>query len=191
MTAVPVDGLALSPMRRATALVVLGVSVAAGGTAITMLSLTMRSVTEIGGSCADGGPYVSAQACPSGTGTALLLVFAGTFVFVIGTLWAGSVLHAPMPLWLSWPALFLTLGWNFLEDGVDPPMGEGIVVGFVVCGVLFVLMGATPLLIWASVARGNRRTHRALDAARAGATTTVPAPRRQSGAATLDEEAGR
>ncbi len=67
----------------------------------------------------------------------------------------------------------------------------GIVVGFVVCGVLFVLMGATPLLIWASVARGNRRTHRALDAARAGATTTVPAPRRQSGAATLDEEVGR
>lgn len=201
MTAVPVDGPAPSPLRRATALVVLGGSVASGGAALTVLSLTMRSVTEIGGSCADGGPAVSAQACPSGTGTALLLVFAGTFVFVIGTLWAAAVLHAPVPMWLSWPALFLTLGWNFLEDGIDPPMGEGVVVGFVVCGVLFVLMGATPLLVRASAALGYRRGRRAVDAVRAGAPRTVPAlhapgahtdgEHRRARQATPDEELGR
>ena len=60
---------------RIRAVLLLGVGVAAGAAAITLLSQIMRSVTSIGGSCADGGPYVSAQPCPQGTGTALLLVF--------------------------------------------------------------------------------------------------------------------
>jgi hypothetical protein len=160
------------PVRRAVAVVVLGLGVAAGAAAITMLSLIMRSVTEVGGSCSDGGPFVSAQPCPSGTGTALLLVFVCVFACIIGTLWAASVLKAPMPLLLGWPALFLTLGWNFLEDGFDPPMGEGLAVGFVVCGVIFVLMGGAPLLVWLSVARENRRTRRA----QAGVAAPAPAP---------------
>ena len=148
-------------MRRAVAVVILGVGVAAGAAAITILSLIMRSVTAIGGSCADGGPYVSAQPCPTGTGTALLLVFACTLTCLIGTFWAASVLKAPLPLLLAWPAIFLTLGWNFLEDGLDPPDGQGVVTGFVVCGVLFVLMGGAPLLLWLSVVRDGRRTRRA------------------------------
>jgi hypothetical protein len=178
------------PVRRAVAVAVLGLGVAAGAAAITILSLIMRSVTEIGGSCADGGPYVSAQPCPSGTGTALLLVFASVFVCIIGTLWAAPVLQAPMPLLLGWPALFLTLGWNFLESGVDPPSGQGIDVGFVVCGVIFVLMGGLPLLLWASVgAREARRDRRAQERLlpialppvhRPAATSArVPAPRPQ------------
>jgi hypothetical protein len=81
-----------------------------------MLSLILRSVTAEGGSCADGGP---SEPCPSGTGTALLL---------------------------AWPALFLTLGWDFLADGFDPPMGEEVAGGYLVCGAVFVLMGAGPPL---------------------------------------------
>jgi hypothetical protein len=170
------------PVRRAVAVVVVGLGVAAGAAAITILSLIMRSVTEVGGSCSDGGPYISAQPCPSGTGTALLLVFVCVFTCIIGTLWAASALKAPMPLLLGWPALFLTLGWNFLEDGFDPPMGEGVAVGFVVCGVIFVLMGGAPLLVWLSVARENRRIRRAQagvapKAAAPVVAVTVPAPR--------------
>ena len=166
------------PVRRAVAVVVLGLGVAAGAAAITILSLIMRSVTELGGSCAGGGPYVSAQPCPSGTGTALLLVFACVFVCIIGTLWAASVLKAPMPLLLGWPALFLTLGWNFLEDGFAPPTGESISIGFVVCGVIFVLMGAAPLLLWLSIAKEARRTRRARARVPAPPPAAVPAPRR-------------
>jgi hypothetical protein len=57
-------------VRRAVAVVALGLGVAPGAAGITILSLIMRSVTAIRGSCADGGPYVSAQPCLTGTGTA-------------------------------------------------------------------------------------------------------------------------
>ena len=159
------------PPRRAVAVLVLGVAVAAGAAAITLLSLIMRSVTAIGGSCADGGPYVSAQPCPSGIGTALLLVFASALVCLVGGLWGAAVLKAPLPLLLAWPALFLTLGWNFLEDGFDPPMGEDTAVGYLICGVIFVLMGAGPLLLWIPVTRDDRRTRRARAAAPARSVT--------------------
>ncbi len=171
-------GEAERPVRRAVAVVVLGLGVAAGAAAITILSLIMRSVTAIGGSCADGGPYVSAQPRPTGTGTALLLVFACTLTCLIGTFWAASVLKAPIPLLLAWPAIFLTLGWNFLEDGFDPPDGQGVVTGFVVCGVLFVLMGGAPLLLWLSVMRDARRTRRAHAGVPVVAPPSVPVPRR-------------
>ena len=165
-------------MRRAVAVVVLGLGVAAGAAAITILSLIMRSVTAIGGSCADGGPYVSAQSCPTGTGTALLLVFACVLTCLIGMFWGAAVLKAPIPLLLGWPALFLTLGWNFLEDGFDPPDGQGVVTGFVVCGVLFVIMGGAPLLLWLSVARDARRTRRAEAKVPPVPPSSVPTPRR-------------
>jgi Short C-terminal domain len=163
-------GTSQRPVRRAIAVVVLGLSVVAGAAAITLVSLIMRSVTAIGGSCADSGPYVSAQPCPSGTGTALLLVFANVAFCIIGGLWAAAALQAPQAIWLGWPALFLTLGWNFLEDGFEPPTGESIAGGFVVCGVVFVLMGVGPLLLWASVLKDTLRSGRA----KAG----VPAPAR-------------
>jgi hypothetical protein len=54
---------------------------------------------------------------------------------------------------LLWPALFISLGWNFLEYGFDPPFGEGLAWGWLVCGVLFMLMGGIPLWIWFGVRR--------------------------------------
>ena len=150
-----------SPAVRARAVLLLGGGVAAGAAAITILSRIMRSVGAVGGSCADGGPYVSAQPCPDGTGTAMVLVLGLAFLCVVGTLWGASVLEAPQPVLLGWPALFLTLGWNFLEDGlVDPPEGAGISGGYVFCGVLFWVMGAAPLLLAVSVLKDRRRSRR-------------------------------
>ncbi|SEO84690.1 SHOCT domain-containing protein [Trujillonella endophytica] len=143
---------------RVRAVVLLGLGVAAGAGAITVLSLIMRSVSAVGGSCADGGPYVSAQPCPDGTGAAMLQVLGLALLCFVGVLYGTSVLKAPNPLWLGWPALFLTLGWNFLEDGFDPPDGSGGVIGgFVFCGVLFVLMGAAPLLLGIGMLRTSGR----------------------------------
>jgi hypothetical protein len=51
---------------------------------------------------------------------------------------------------LAWPALFLSLGWNFWEYGLDPPGGDGVDAGWIVCGVIFVLMGGLPLLAFKS-----------------------------------------
>ena len=40
---------------------------------ITLVFLGMRTVMDVGGACADGGPYVSAQPCPDGATPALFL----------------------------------------------------------------------------------------------------------------------
>src|SRR4051794_21387719 len=52
------------------------------------------------------------------------------------------------PKWalLAWPALFLSLGYNFWDYGLDAPGEQGANAGWIVCGVLFVLMGGLPLL---------------------------------------------
>jgi hypothetical protein len=46
-----------------------------------------------------------------------------------------------------WPALFLSLGYNFFDFGLDPPGGGGLEWGWLICGIVFALMGGLPLLI--------------------------------------------
>ena len=92
---------------------------------------------DVGGSCADGGPYVSAQPCPGGAGfigiaipVMVLATFAGSF--------AAISLKAPNLLVPMWTLLFGSLGWNFLEYGFTGP--DGNVPGWIVCGIVFELM---------------------------------------------------
>jgi hypothetical protein len=58
---------------------------------------------------------------------------------------------------LAWPGLFLSLGWNFLEFAFAPP-GGGLAWGWLVCGVLFALMGGLPLLLVFKPARKKIRS---------------------------------
>ena len=44
-----------------------------------------------------------------------------------------------------WPAIFLSLGWNFCEYGFFA--SEGLVWGWIICGVVFMLMGGLPLYL--------------------------------------------
>lgn len=115
--------------------------------AITVVFLSMRAVMEIGGVCAEGGPYLPRQPCPDGV-PALL----------VGGIWAGMALafvyawqvfkrEVPNFVWALWPALFLSLGWNFLEFGLDPPGDAGLAWGWLICAVVFFVMGAGPLLV--------------------------------------------
>src|SRR6195952_319708 len=66
--------------------VLLVASVVLLGISLAWAFFSMRVVMDVGGSCADGGPYVSAQPCPSGAGIIglaiplmLLAAFAGAF----------------------------------------------------------------------------------------------------------------
>lgn len=110
---------------------------------MTLTYLVMRAVMEIGGSCASGGPYVSARPCPD---VAWLLP-----VGIVGGMVAGLVFittkpaRAPRFTALLWPALFLSLGWNFLEFGLNPPGRPGLDWGWLVCAIVFGLMGGAPL----------------------------------------------
>ena len=131
-------------------------SVGIGGLALclTLMFLGMRAVMDVGGRCADGGPYVSAQSCPEGSALALIAGSFGLFLFGGIAMWYGAKvggIWSAAPL-LAWSALFLSLGWNFLSYGVfNTPEGEGIIWGWAICGILFVLMGGVPLIAGLSV----------------------------------------
>jgi hypothetical protein len=124
------------------------VGVAGAALCLTLIFLSMRSVMDVGGQCADGGPYVSRQSCPSGVTVALLGGIFGLFGFgalaAIGGTGVGGRYGGI--IFLAWPALFLSLGWNFLEYGVRPPGGDGPDAAWLLCGVVFVVMGGGPLL---------------------------------------------
>lgn len=110
---------------------------------LTMLSLGMRSVMDVGGSCSSGGPYLSAQPCPSGAWVVPVAIWLG--LLSLGVYLLGSLPQGPHLAALAWPALFLTLGWNFLDYGIHND-GPGS-VGMLVCAVVFGLMGGLPLLV--------------------------------------------
>jgi hypothetical protein len=134
----------------------LGVAGLAG--CIALIWLGMRAVLGVGGFCAEGGPYVIETHCPPGVAVTMTLAFPGLFLFGGLMAWKGAALGAgyAAAVLLAWPALFISLGWNFLEFGFFPPGGQGgVALGWIIPGVLFELMGILPL--WAALpARGRR-----------------------------------
>lgn len=123
----------------------IGIALVAYG--ITALWFGMRDVMEVGGYCAEGGPYVIQQHCPDG---AELLMFTGIPAGIIGLFVAmfgaaKSARGAASLLLLGWPALFVSLGYNFIDYAINPPEGMGSTVGWWVCGIMFALMGLPAL----------------------------------------------
>ena len=122
------------------------IGVAAVVACLTVLFYCMRAVMEIGGSCASGGPYEIARPCPKGVGWMTpVSIFVGLAALGWMIAWNHG-LSGPKWALLAWPALFLTLGYNFWDYGLDAPGEQGAVAGWIVCGVLFGLMGGLPLL---------------------------------------------
>jgi hypothetical protein len=123
---------------------------AAGVTAsLTVLFLSMRAVMRVGGFCASGGPYVIATPCPKGV--AGLLIASIWIGVVLAIVYAFQSVKAKAPNFvaLAWPALFLSLGYNFFAFAFDPPGGDGgTAFGWLICGVLFAIMGGGPLIGW-------------------------------------------
>jgi hypothetical protein len=139
---VTTDRTASTPhLARRSVLTFLGLATVSGCLAIMYFS--MRVVMEVGGFCASGQTaFVIAHPCPSGVPG---LMVGSIFLGLAGLgVYAVSAFSINLTL-LAWPALFLSLGWNFLEYGVNPP-GGGTSGGWLVCGVIFVLMGGLPLI---------------------------------------------
>jgi hypothetical protein len=118
---------------------------------LTLLFRGMRAVLDVGGYCAQGGPYEIRTPCPKGVGWIVpVSIFTGIASVGIGFLGVFRQ-GGPRPYVFAWSALFLALGWNFLEYGFDPP-GGGTSAGWLVCGVAFVLMAVVPLVFLLSPA---------------------------------------
>lgn len=118
--------------------------------AITSIWFGMRDVLEVGGYCAEGGPYVIAQECPQGSEALMLVGFPmlaiGIGLAIFGLLKLGKA--AILMLFLAWPALFLSLAWNFWQYGLNPPAGmSSPQIGWLVCGFLFTAMGFPVILL--------------------------------------------
>jgi len=116
---------------------------------LTVLYLCMRAVMAVGGYCAEGGPYVIATHCPGGTGwltplSIFVMLGGGALYFIYNA----TVKNSPQWGYLFWSALFLALGWNFLELGLFHPPGVTSDPGWLICAVLFIIMGGGPLFAW-------------------------------------------
>ncbi|HEX2625861.1 MAG TPA: SHOCT domain-containing protein [Candidatus Limnocylindrales bacterium] len=132
---------------------------------LTILWLSMRAVMGIGGACASGGPYVPAVECPDAVVALTPLSIFGIFIFGGIAAWGGANLGGRWLglIALGWPALFLSLGWNFLEFGFAPPGGNDgeLVWSWIFCGIVFVLMGGIPLIVGLRGAAWAAGQHRA------------------------------
>ena len=88
-------------------------------------------------------------------------------------LWKGALLGDALHglVALAWPALFLSLGWNFLSTPSTRPGGGGIELGWLIPGVIFVMMGGVPLLGWI-LARGHGHVVPGVPATRTPSSST-------------------
>ncbi len=124
------------------------------GLALAWVFLSMRAVMAVGGSCADGGPYVSAQPCPEGSWVISIAIPIMLLSAFLGSFAAGR-LSAPNLLVPMWLVLFGSLGWNFLEFGFGDDTGLG--TGWIVCGVVFELMAFPAIIVMIIGARAALR----------------------------------
>lgn len=126
------------------------------------------------GSCASGGPYVSAKPCPPGTGAHILALMGGIFggLIGVGLFYArgrsGERRDSPYPLGLAmWTLLFCTLGGAALYATLGPAAQPDASTGTAIfLAALFVPMGLAPLL---TLLMRNKPT----SSLRIGATATV------------------
>jgi hypothetical protein len=122
---------------------------------LTCLFLAMRGVMDEGGFVASGGPYEIAHPAPSWVWifpvaiiACVLLVFAS-----FGGMFMGRGTKASLVALLFWPAIFLSLGWNFFEYGFFKT--GGLQWGWIVCAVVFIIMGGLPLYLVVRSSKGR------------------------------------
>ena len=114
---------------------------------LTCVYLAGRGVMRQGGFVAVGGPYEIAHHAADWVWifpVAIFLMMIPIFVTIFAL---SSRIRGPSLMSLSWSAVFLALGWNFIEFGFGIGMGGTLAWGWVICAVFFVLMGLIPLVL--------------------------------------------
>lgn len=113
---------------------------------LTSLYLAMRGVMNIGGFVAYGGPYHIAHKAPNWVWIFPVSILSGV-IFIFLNQFNARRIGGLNLMALLWPAVFLSLGENFLEFGFNPPGQEpGIALGWIICGAFFIPMGGIPLI---------------------------------------------
>jgi hypothetical protein len=113
---------------------------------LTCLFLAMRGVMDLGGMVAIGGPYEIAHPAPGYWWIFPVSVIGCVLItFMSMGMFSAGRGKASLVALFFWPAIFLSLGWNFCEYGFFNT--EGLIWGWIVCGVVFVVMGGLPLYL--------------------------------------------
>jgi hypothetical protein len=117
------------------------------------------------GTCASGGPYVSARPCPAGTATQIVVLVGGIFGALIGAgVYAARGRRgraSPVGLGtIMWSLLFLTMAASVALGAYGPAATDapGSKTAAVIIGVIFVPMGLAPLLAAPRARRHAERT---------------------------------
>lgn len=171
-------------------LVLLGWLLCLGGLALACWSI--YELTRIG-TCASGGPYVSARPCPEGTGLKIMLIFGGVFLGLAGLAClaigsrgrsAGSRVGYGLALWsLTFLAIAGTVAYAAFGPDAEPD-NDGARIAAIVLLVTFVPMALVPLFGALVLGRSSRREREERDAgavplsAAAMARARAPAPPR-------------
>jgi hypothetical protein len=108
---------------------------------LTWLNRVMDSVLSVGGSCGSGGAYEVATPCPGGAWMAPVGLFAG--LVGLGLYLLRRPAGSPQLLIFAWPALFGSLGVQFLRAAA----AESGAYGFWLCGIVFLVMAAAPIVL--------------------------------------------
>jgi hypothetical protein len=109
-------------------------AVAIGALALACVELAHLMDT---GTCASGGPYVSANPCPDGTGTRILLLVLAIFVYVVALLVSGQELFL-------YGLLFVTLSAIFIRGALTD---DGFAAAAWIVGVVFAVIGVVPMCL--------------------------------------------
>jgi hypothetical protein len=100
----------------------------------TVLFEGVRSVMTVGGSCGSSGTGL--PPCPGTVGGLLPAAIWGGLIFAALYVWQCTKHHVPSFTALLWPALFLSLAYNFFDFAFNGSGGTGG----------WILMGAVPLV---------------------------------------------
>ena len=114
---------------------------------LTLVFLSMRGVMDLGGFVATGGPYHIQHPAPKWIWIMPVSIISGLIFLFVYSFNAKKLGGLKLSV-LAWPALFCSLGYNFLAYSFIPEAdGGGIATGWLICGIIFQLMGGIPLLI--------------------------------------------
>lgn len=119
------------------------VSLACLAAILVMLPLAGMELLDVGGFCAEGGPYVIRQECPEGVipvlgaGIPLLFVFGLAYTLAIPAGWRFLLVWA-------WPILFFGIAAAFFVSTFTAP-GQSFAVAPFITGIVMAGIGLFPV----------------------------------------------
>jgi Short C-terminal domain len=104
--------------------------------ALALMCVELAKLMDVG-TCASGGPYVSAHQCPDGTGSRILLLTLAILVYTVAILVSGQGMFFYGLLFVALSAMFIR---GAATDDGFAAVGYGV-------GGLFAVMGFVPMVM--------------------------------------------